>query len=202
MGWLIALGVLALLAVLPLGISGIYDQNGPAAKLLIGPVSISLYPAKNGREKKEKQEKRADDKTKKAAAQQAQQKKGGALSELLPLIGIAVDFLGDLRRKLRVKRLELLLVMAGDDPCDLAVNYGRAWAAVGNIMPQLERLFVIKKRNVNVACDFVETRTTVYVHLDITITLGRLLVLLTRYGFRALRVVLNNTENKKGGAVK
>lgn len=202
MGWLIALGVLALLAVLPLGISGIYDHTGPTAKLLIGPVSISLYPAKNGRKKKEKQDKNTDDKTKKTAAQQAQQQKGGAFSEFLPLLGIAVDFLGDLRRKIRVKRLELLLVMAGDDPCDLAVNYGRAWAAVGNIMPQLERLFVIKKRDVHVACDFVETRTTVYVRLDITITLGRLLGLVTRYGFRALRVFLNNTKNKKGGAVK
>lgn len=201
MGWLIALGVLALLAVLPLGISGIYDHTGPAAKLLIGPISIPLYPVKRN-EKKEKQEKETETRTSNPSTQQQQQKKGGTLSDFFPLLGIAVDFLGDLRRKIRVKRMELLLVMAGDDPCDLAVNYGRAWAAVGNIMPQLERLFVIKKRNVHVACDFVEIRTTVYVRLDITITLGRLLGLVTRYGFRALRVILNNTENKKGGAVK
>lgn len=198
MGWLIALGVLALLAVLPLGISGIYDQNGPTAKLLIGPISILLYPQK----REGKKDKLEQHQKRKASVKQAQDKKGGSFSDFLPLLGVAVDFLGDLRRKIRVKRLELLLVMAGDDPCDLAVNYGRAWAAVGNIMPQLERLFIIKKRDVQVACDFVESHTTVYVRLDITITLGRLLSLATRYGFRALRVILKNVENKKGGAVK
>ena len=198
MGWLITLGILALLAVLPLGISGIYDQNGPVAKLLIGPVSIPLYPGK----KKEKPEQIEEKQKPKAAGKQVQDKKGGSFTDFLPLLDIAVDFLGDLRRKLRVKRLELLLILAGDDPCDLAVNYGRAWAAVGNIMPQLERLFIIKKRDVQVACDFVESHTTVYVRLDITITLGRLLGLVTRYGIRTLRVILKNAVNKKGGAVK
>lgn len=200
MGWLITLGVLALLAVLPLGISGIYDQNGPVAKLWIGPVSILIYPVR----KKEKTEKpdQTVEKQKKTNGKQSQTQKGGLLSDFLPLIRIATDFLGDLRRKIRVRRLELLLVMAGDDPCDLAVNYGRAWAAVGNLMPRLERLFAIKKRDVRVTCDFVETRTKVYVQLDITITLGRLLSLATRYGFRVLRVILKNAVNQKGGAVK
>lgn len=60
------------------------------------------------------------------------------------MVKVALNFLGDFRRKLRVNRLELKLILAGGDPCDLAVNYGRAWTAVGNLMPQLERLFVIK----------------------------------------------------------
>lgn len=200
MGWLIAAGTVVALAALPLGISAVYDQAGPTLRLLIGPFSVFLYPKK--KEKKEKKEKQTEKKTQKASAPQTNGKKGGALSDFLPLIDVAVDFLGDLRRKLRVKRLELKLVMAGDDPCDLAVNYGRAWAAVGNIMPQLERLFVIKKRDVDVCCDFVETRTTVYVRLDITITLGRLLSLAIRYGLRAIRIIMNNKDINKGGAVK
>lgn len=202
MGWLIALGVVALIAVIPLGVGVVYDQAGAAVRLLIGPASFLLYPSKS---KKEKQPKKKNENSapKKAAPKQLQpEKKGGALSDFMPLVEIAVDFLGDLRRKLRVKKLELKLNLAGDDPCDLAINYGRAWAAVGNIMPQLERLFVIKKRDVDVQCDFVESRTTVYVRLDITITLGRLLSLATRYGIRVLRVFLKKAEIKKGGAVK
>ena len=199
MGWLIALAVLLALGCLPLGISGIYKADGPVAKLLIGPVKIALYP----REKKEKTKSAKKEKTKETAKSEKTapaEKKGGSFKDFLPLVRIATDFLGDLRRKLRVKRLELLLCMAGGDPCDLAVNYGRAWAAVGNLMPQLERLFVIKKRDVQVCCDFTQTATTIYVRADITITLGRLLGLALRYGWRALKEYLKITNKRKGGA--
>lgn len=199
MGWLIALGVLLVLGCLPLGISGIYKADGPVAKLLIGPVKIALYP----REKKEKTKSAKKEKLKETAKSEKTapaEKKGGSFTDFLPLVRIATDFLGDLRRKLRVKRLELLLCMAGGDPCDLAVNYGRAWAAVGNLMPQLERLFVIKKRDVQVCCDFTQSQTTIYVRVEITITLGRLLGLLLRYGWRALKEYLKITNKRKGGA--
>ena len=82
--------------------------------------------------------------------EKAEKKKGGKVTDFLPLVKVALDFLGDFRRKLRIKHLELQLCMAGDDPCDLALNYGKAWAAVGNLIPQLERFFVIKKRDFSV----------------------------------------------------
>lgn len=205
MGWLIALAILVLLAMLPLGVSAVYDQNGPRVRLLIGPGRLLLFPRKKKKDKpkKEKVKRKPDPgKKKKERGRKTEEKKGGSITKFLPLIRIAIDFLGDFRRKLRVRNLELKYTMAGDDPCDLAVNYGRAWAAVGNIMPQLERLFVIKKRDVEVLCDFVDNRTSIYVRLDITITLGRILSLATRYGFRALRVFLKNADNKEGGAEK
>ena len=115
---------------------------------------------------------------------------------------VATDFLGDFRRKLRVKKLELFLCMAGGDPCNLAINYGRAWAAVGNLMPQLERFLVIKKRNVQVACDFTQPYTTIYFRADVTITLGRLLGLLLKYGWRGFKEYRNLKNKRKGGAMK
>ena len=90
--------------------------------------------------------------------------------------------------------------MAGGDPCDLAINYGKAWAAVGNLMPALERWFVIKKRNVEVECDFTASQTLVTARLDISITLGRLLSLAAVYGIRALKEFLNFKKKRKGGA--
>ena len=109
-------------------------------------------------------------------------------------------FLGNFRRKLRLNRLELKLIMAADDPCDLAVNYGRAWAAVGNLMPQLERFFVIQKRDVEVECDFTASKTLVIARLDITITLGRLLSAVAVFGVRALIQFLKIKKKRKGGA--
>ena len=120
--------------------------------------------------------------------------------DFLPLVKVALNFLGDFQRRLRVNRLELKLILAGGDPCDLAVNYGRAWTAVGNLMPQLERLFVIKKRDVEVECDFTASETLVIARLDLTITLGRLLGLAIVYGIRALKEFLILQKKRKGGA--
>ena len=201
MEWLITLGVLTLLAILPLGVSVIYNTHGPLVRLIAGPVRLTLFPKK----KKDKKEKPKKEKPKKEAQTGGKKnpepsKNGGSFTDFLPFVQLALNFLGDFRRKLRVKRLELKLIMAGGDPCDLALNYGKAWAAVGNLMSHLENLFVIKKRDVEVECDFTANDTLIYLHLDITITLGRLLALVVVYGIRALKEILNLNNKRKGGA--
>lgn len=200
MGWLIAAAVITLLAIAPLGVWVRYDLDGLLLKLIAGPVKLTLIPGKKKEKPQEEEKKPAKTQVTKSAA--PKEKKGGSITDFLPLVQLALDLLGDVRRKLRVRRLELLLVMAGDDPCDLAVNYGRAWAAVGNLMPQLERLFVIKKKDVQVACDFTADKTTVFARVDITITLGRLLALVTVYGIKALREWIKINNLRKGGAVQ
>ena len=219
MGWIITLGVLVLLAILPLGASVKYDAEGPLVKLIAGPVKITLFPrAKKPRKDKKPKEATNDQKkkttvtkaasnTKQSAANTAeseeaptQEKSGGPITDFLPLVKVALELLNDFRRKLRVNRLEVKLVMAGDDPCNLAVNYGRAWAAVGNLMSRLENFLVIKKRDIDVECDFTASKTTIYARLDLTITLGRILVIAVVYGFRAIVELMKIKNKRKGGA--
>lgn len=200
MGWGIVLAVLLLLGCLPLGMSVIYDASGFIADLMVGPVKKRLYPGAG--KKKADTKKPAEETESKTNGQPKDEKKqGGSLKDFLPLLQVAKDFLGGFRRKLRVKRLEFLLVMAGDDPCDLAINYGKAWAAAGNIMPQLERFLVIRKRDVQVCCDFTADVTTVYLRADVTITFGRLLGLLMKYGIRACKEYFQIINKRKGGAI-
>lgn len=217
MGWLIALGVVIVLALLPLGVSGRYNADGPLVKILLGPIRFTVFPRPK-REKKEKKKESAPEKPeqkkeepplpqppqppKEEAPKAEPKEKGGAVTDFLPLVKVALNFLGDFRRKLRLNHLELKLIMAGGDPCDLAVNYGRAWAALGNLIPQLERLFVIKKRDLEVECDFTASETRVFARLDMTITLGRLLALALRYGVRAVKEFLTIQKKRKGGAAK
>lgn len=208
MGWVIFFAVVLLLAILPLGVFVSYDEDGVVVKIVAGPVKITLFP----RPKKEKKsEKKSKKKTSASPAEQLpkppqppkqipEKKKGGSWTDFLPLVQVALDFLGSFRRKLRINQLELKLTMAGDDPCDLAVNYGRAWAAVGNLMPQLERLFVIKKRNIEVACDFTASQTLVKFRSEATITLGRLVSLAVVYGIRVFWEFWKIKTKRKGGA--
>ena len=209
MGWLIALGLLILLAVLPLGVSVKYNEQGALVRLLIGPLKLTVIPA--SKKSKKKESSKAPEKAKPDAKPipekpaippkpEPPKEKGGSWTDFLPLVRTALNFLGDFRRKLRVNQLELKLILAGDDHCDLGINYGRAWAAVGNLMPQLEKLFVIKKRNVEVECDFSATETLVIARLDLTITLGRLVGLVVRYAVRLLIQFLQIKNLRKGGA--
>ena len=218
MGWLITLGILVLLAILPLGVSVKYDAKGALVKVIAGPVKITLFPRPKKPQKEEKSKKKpkkskaASDKADSAPAkapkaesakEETEEKKSdGPVTDFLPLLKVALDLLNDFRKKLRVDRLEAKLVMAGGDPCDLAVNYGKAWAAVGNLMPRLEKVLVIKKRDIDVACDFTASETTIYARLDLTITLGRILAIAVGYGFRAIVELLKIKNKRKGGASK
>ena len=213
MGWYIALGILVLMAVLPLGVSARYNAGGLLVKVIAGPVRITVFPLR----KKEKKKPKKTEEPEKPAVEPAPQnppappkpkeepsgqEKGGSILDFWPLVQIALDFLGDFRRKLRLDNLELKLILAGGDPASLAINYGRTWAAVGNLMPHLDRLFVIKKRDIEVECDFTGTETLVIARLDLTITLGRILSLAVVYAIRAIKEFLNIKKKRKGGAAK
>ena len=214
MGRLIALGIVLLLALLPIGVRIRYNSEGFVLKVIAGPVKITLLPRpKKEKKKKEpkKKEKQAEEEKnlpkppqppKAQKEKKSKEEKGGSLLDFLPLVRVALDFLGDFKRKLRLNNLYLRLIMAANDPCDLAVNYGRAWAAVGNLMPQLEKWFVIKKRDIEVECDFEASETLVIAHLDLTITLGRLLAAVLKFAVRALIEYLKIKKKRKGGAVK
>lgn len=217
MGWLITLGILLLIGMVPLGVSAVYDEDGALVRIIAGPLKIQVFPTTGKKPKKEKpakkteksQKKKTKKKSEKPAteaattgtSEPAAKKKGGPITDFLPLVKVLLKFLDGFRRKLRVNVLELKLVMAADDPCDLAVNYGRAWAAVGNLMPALERVFVIRDRNIEVACDFTTDKTRVLARLDLTITIGRILGLTFALIGRAAVELIKIVMKRKGGAV-
>ena len=206
--WITAAFLLAL-AILPLGIHVRYNEAGFLLRVIAGPLKITVFPRKKKPKKqKAKQKKQNAEKSPESTDSgdtppqppkplPEPKEKGGSLTRFLPLVRLGLKFLGDFRRKLRVDNLCLRLILAGDDPCDLAVNYGRVWAAASNLMPQLERLFVIKKRDIQVECDFTAEEISVIARVDITITLGRLLTLAVVYGIRVLFEFLS--MKRKGG---
>lgn len=216
MGWWIALGVLVLLAILPLGGRVHYNSQGVRAWILAGPIRIGVYPLKKKEKKKPKKKPEKEPDTP-APAQEAKKEPplpeppkppkpdkkketGGSLLDFLPLVRLGLNLLGDFRRKIRVNNLYVRLVLASSDPADLGIQYGRVWAALGNLMPRVERIVKIKKRDIQVGCDFEASQTVIVCHLDLTITLGRLIALGVCYGIRALKELLILKKKRKGGA--
>ena len=201
MGWLIALAVIALIAVLPIGISARYGETGPLVWLWIGPLRLRAYPSrKRNRETPEKHRKNAGETLSKQKENSGET--GGNIRDFYPLVQRILEFLTELRQKLRVKLLQLHITLGGDDPCDLALNYGRAEAAFANLDPHLERFFVIRKKDIRINCDFEGDKTLIYGRLDLTITIGRIFSLGFRHGIRILREFLRIMKLRKGGATK
>ncbi len=204
MGWIIALGIFLLLAAIPLGTSVRYDADGVRVRIIAGFLRFTVIPLPQRKKKppqKAKAAAQSPPKQKKSSAQVDEKKKGGSWRDFLPLVRTGLDFLNQFRRKLRVNNLQLKLILAGDDPCDLAVNYGRAWAALGNLLPLLEKALVIKKRDCEVACDFTADETLVTAQMDVTIRVGQMLSMTVHYGFRVIKDLLVLKKKRKGGAV-
>ncbi len=201
MGWLIAAVILLLIAVLPVGLSVIYDAEGPRIYAAAGLIRLKIFPGKKKESKEESAEKpKKEKKAKPAQKKKTEDKKGGSITDFIPLVRVVLDLLVSFRKKIRVDHLELKLILCGGDPAALAENYGKAWAALGNLMPTLERYFIIKKRDLEVECDFVASETVIKARLDISITVGRILSLVTVYGFRGLREFMKIMKLRKGGA--
>ena len=202
MGWCIGLGILPFLAILPIGVGFNYDSNGPAVYALAGPFHIALNLSKSASEKSGKEAPNKKTKATPNDANKASEKRGGSVKDFMPLVRTGLAFLNQVRRKLRVRRLELNVVLGGGDPGDLGIQYGRAWASLGNLWPKLEEIFIIKKRDVEIQCDFEASQTLITACLEVTITVGRLLGLILVYGLRGLKEFMKLQKLQKGGTVK
>ena len=196
---LVILAVLVLIGCIPVGVDARYNADGVFLAAKLGPFRLQLLPQKPKKKpKKRKQQQKQPEKA--PASSEPQEKKSnpllsGGVDGMLQLLDLAFDTLGDLRRKLRVNELTLHVLIGGaEDPAKAAMGYGRAWAAIGAITPSLERLFVIKKRDIRPALDYTISTTQVDAHLVTTITIGRSLALAVHAGIRFLKLL---NERKK-----
>ncbi len=191
---LVVLALIVIILLLPVILKAGYDENGARLVLKIGPFFWKLYPAA---EKKSQKQPSRNHAAKKAASPGGN--KGGKLSDLIPIVKTLVDFLKDLKRKLVVRSLTVKIILAGDDPCGLSVNYGRTWAGVGNLQPLLNQMFKIRKQNIDVACDYTAEQTRIFANLEISVLFVHLLFMVVSYGTRLLKQYFTMKNNRKGG---
>lgn len=202
----VILGVILLIFVLigciPVGVDARYEEEALALWVKIGPVRAQILPAKEKKprpaKKKSRPAKNAEKRQSASAQKQAGKKKFTmpklTLADIQALLELACNTLGELRRKIRVEELTLHVCLGAQDAAKAAMNYGRCWAALGALTPMLERLFVIKKRDIQPILDYNETGTKLTAHLALTITIGRALALALRAGARFVRLWVNKKK--------
>lgn len=222
--WMVLLlifGILFLIGCIPVGVDAAYLGGSFTLKVKIWLLRLQLLPARPKKAKKSTAKdgkKPAGGKDKAPAAKEAQTADGaekpaqatpkkafltGGVQEILDLARLAADTLGNLRRKLRMEELMLRVRFGGgDDAAKTAILYGRAWAVIGALLPCLERIFVIKKRDIGAELDYnVDEKMAVDAHMVLTITIGRALAFALRAGIGFLKIYQAYQDKNKGGAV-
>jgi len=191
-GWLIFLAVLLLVLWTPCGIYARYSSAGSAAELIIGPLRINLIGSHKKKGKKTKQNKFESN---------ASVKSKKKISDFGPIANLIFDFLSDFRRRLRINDLQFKLILAGSDPCDLSIRFGRYWAVLGHLMPRLESWFTIRKRKLEIECDYLAESTKFDASIDLRVSLFTLLHMVLHHGIRIFTKFYKISKEAKDGAV-
>ena len=107
---------------------------------------------------------------------------------------LALDAMGQVRRRVVIRRLEVHAVVATGDAASTAVAFGSAAVALSLLEPMLEQKFRVKRRDIAVDCAFDRTESTVEFDVEISALVIRLLVLGLRVGLRFWKLYKKNQE--------
>lgn len=190
--WMIVLIVLAalfLIGLIPVGVDASFDGK-LLVKLKIWFFPVVLIPAKP----KKKKPKKAKAGEEKPSEKPEKQKQPLTFEKLLSYANLGKELLGDLREKLVLDYLCVHVRFGGSDPAQQAIAYGRAWAAIGILMPVLEQTFTIRKRDVEPRMVSSEKKTDFDARIVLSITISKAVSL----GLHALLGYLKLQDKKKG----
>lgn len=184
-GWIVLLAIFAALVLLSqirLGGHAAYTAEGVSVVILAGPVRVRVFPPDPN-----KKQKKGKKREKPAAAEKHEKKQqGGTLGRLMELLPAVSEAAGALKRRIRVDHLNLTVIWGAEDAASAAIGYGRAYAALGIIVPLLENNFKVKKCDIRAEVDYGRTVPEVTADAAITMTLGQLISFVMVYGGKLL----------------
>ncbi|MEG1857982.1 MAG: DUF2953 domain-containing protein, partial [Pseudoflavonifractor sp.] len=121
---------LLLVSLLRVGGTAEYSQTGLLVRVRLGPVRLTVYPARAKKAGK-KQKKSVSD------APEESVKSGGSFAQFKRFLPLITDAAGRLKHKIRVDTLNLDFTAASQNPAAAALEFGYANAAIGMLFPLL-----------------------------------------------------------------
>ncbi len=157
--WILAALFLLLILILwtPVRVRAAYDQGDLTVKLRFGPVKLQIFPRPERVEKPEKkpesQPKKKKEKPEKTKAKINREQIFYALEKLPPIFGRVLKRTG---KSIRIEPLKVYVLVAGYDPADTALLYGRLEAALAVGLPALRKAVKVRDEDVRLYVDFSE----------------------------------------------
>lgn len=201
---MIALGIIVLVIVfvafLKVGIQVTWDQS-LSLRLIIGPVRISILSGKKSDDEKNEEPKKKRTKPQKKN-DGANRTKSPWPKVLLSNWQELLELVGRVLHMPVLNPLILKITFGGEDPAASAINYGRAWALIGAVMPALERNFEIGKREIDVQYDREAKKMSVYAKAALTVRVGQCVSLVVSAFMLFLRLYNETKQSEKAVQVK
>ena len=180
---LILLGVLLLLGLLvffaPVLIRVHYLDDKLQARAWLGPIPINLLSDEE--KKAKKNAKRQEGREDRSSANRLFRRIQDYLEDLKQIW----ELLPILRRVLIVDKLSARVLLGGDDPGDLALHYGQAWAVIGSLLSVVQSLFTVKQHDCQPIADPAAKSFDFQAHIHAHLTI-----------FHAIRVLLQYYSEK------
>lgn len=149
--------VLALLLLLPVGVDANLENASGNIRAKVGPVNFEVFsfPGEKGAKARRREKKKKSGNIGETAGEEKKKvEKRPDPDYILALIKMGLHALGRFRRKLSVDLLEARLVCGGSDPYSTAMSYGYISAAVGTLIPLIERAIKLRRHDIDVDIDF------------------------------------------------
>jgi len=207
--FLIILGVLVLLIaavlLIPIGADLGYEQGKIHVSATVAGAELRLFPRKKKPEsdepkppKKKKKKKEKKPKEEKPKDEQPKEKKklDITLDEILDLLKAVLHGLGHFTHRIRVDRFVLHLIVAGYDPYDVAMAYGKINAWLSAMAPACTKLNA-KNSDVWTAVDFTDDWPHVDFAIAMSFRLCTVIGMLFVIGWGALKVLLRRKKRIK-----
>lgn len=102
---------------------------------------------------------------------------------IMDLIHLGLSAMEQFRRALRVDRFLLDCAIAMGDAAKTAMAYGAAAAGVGMFLPLLEENLRVRKKDIQVICDFEGTESQIFLEVQVSALVFQLLII----GIKVLR---------------
>jgi hypothetical protein len=194
----VIVAIVVLITLLRVGILVIWDGS-LTLKFIVGPLRFTISSDKENAEKTV-----SDKKTEK---QKKKSKSGSKQKSPWPKVLLSnwqelLELIGRVLRMPLLDPLVLKVTFGGEDPASGALNYGRAWALIGALMPFLERNFTIGKREIDVQLDREAKEMSVYAKAALTARIGQCIRLAISALILLIRLYNETKQTEKAVQVK
>ena len=198
---LIILGIIAFIFILlicPLSVSVVYDGN-TELKVRYLFLCFKLLPQKDKKQKKEKPQK--PEKTQKPDSEEPKKNKNtiknfvkekgidGLIELLKNLLDIVMQAARTITSHLIISKLDINVLVVGDDAADTAMKFGYLCSAVYPIVSALDNNVKKCRHNENIVAGFNESETKIYLVLKARIKPLFLLGAALRALFRGIKTI-------------
>lgn len=188
--WLWILLALFVLMMMPAWLYVEYVDETAYLRVGFCGIQITVLPKRKKRSKK------------KAAAALRMPKKRTVQSvyasakRYFPLVKASMELIPDVMRQVVIDELKIYVTLNDDDPADLALHYGQAWAAIGWLLSCITSLFRLKRQDVRPIIDQMSENFSLQASVKVRVSLWKACWVGIRFLKRYLRFELANNTNK------